>query len=63
VVGYYSNGSSRSGMRGMDWIDLVQDKDTWRDFVHALMNLWFPYYAGNFLTSYLGRILSIELDK
>jgi hypothetical protein len=26
----------------MDWVDLAQDKDNWRAFVHAAVNLQFP---------------------
>jgi hypothetical protein len=38
-------------MGGMDWIDMAQDRDRWRALVSAVMNLWVPQNAGNFLTS------------
>ena len=28
--------------RGMDWIDMGQDRDRWRALVIAVMNLWVP---------------------
>jgi hypothetical protein len=27
---------------GMDWIDLVHDRDQWRALVNTVMNLWIP---------------------
>jgi hypothetical protein len=27
---------------GLDWIDVAQDRDQWRVFVDAVMNLWVP---------------------
>jgi hypothetical protein len=31
-----------TGWVGMDWIDLAQYRDQWRDLVNTEMNLWVP---------------------
>jgi hypothetical protein len=30
------------GWDGMNWIDLVQDRDQWRSVVNMVINLWVP---------------------
>jgi hypothetical protein len=39
------------GGEGMDWIDLVQDKERWRALVNTMINLRVLQNAGNFLSS------------
>ena len=56
------------GCRSMDWIELAQDRDRWRALVNAVMHLWAPYSAGNFLTalktvSFSGRTLLRGVSK
>jgi hypothetical protein len=35
----------------MDWIDLAQDRDPWRDLVNTVMKLRVPHNVGKFLSS------------
>jgi hypothetical protein len=35
----------------VDWIDVAQDRDKWRDFVNNVMNFQVSYNARNFSTS------------
>ena len=35
----------------MDWIGMAHDRDKWRAVVNAVMNLWVPLNAANFLSS------------
>jgi len=37
------------GRVGVDWIELAEDRDRWRALVSAVMNIWIPQNAGEFL--------------
>jgi hypothetical protein len=39
------------GWAGMNWLDLVQDRDQWTALVNTVMNLRVLYNAGKFLSS------------
>jgi hypothetical protein len=36
---------------GMEWMELVQDRNSWRALMNTVMKLRVPSNAGNFLTS------------
>jgi hypothetical protein len=38
------------GCEGWDWIELAQDKDSWRVLVNAVVIFQVPENVGNFLT-------------
>jgi hypothetical protein len=39
------------GWGGMDWDDLIQNRDQWWALVNTVVNLYFPQIAGKFLGS------------
>ena len=54
---------SSSGVGGIHWVVLAEDRNRWRAVGNAIMNLWDPYNEGNFLTSFSRRTLLCELDE
>ena len=39
------------GYEGMEWIDLAQDRDRWRELMNAVVNLRVSQNVENFLAS------------
>jgi hypothetical protein len=40
---------------GLDWIDMVKDRDQWKALVNTMMNLRVPSNSGKFLSCCTGR--------
>jgi hypothetical protein len=41
-IGYWWKSKKHRVHYGMDWIDVAQDRDQWRDLVNTVMSLRFP---------------------
>jgi hypothetical protein len=46
------------GWGGMNWINVIQDRDQWRALVNIVMNLWVAQNSGKFLSSCITGDLS-----
>jgi hypothetical protein len=51
------------GWGGMDWIDMVQDREQWRALTNKVINVWVPKHVGKFLSNWwvLEKDNSMEL--
>jgi hypothetical protein len=47
--------------RGMDWIELAQDRDRWQALVNVVINFRGLYNAGTFMTSCKPVVFSMTL--
>jgi hypothetical protein len=45
----------------VDWIQLAQDVILCRDLMNVIVNLQFPWNAGNFLTSSVRRSVRLKI--
>jgi hypothetical protein len=48
VNGNIKTDLQEKGWGGMDWIDLIQDRDRWQALMKAAINLRVPKNTGNF---------------
>jgi len=42
MAGRHQTGPKETGRKGVDWRDLVQDRDKWQAIVNVVMTFWMP---------------------
>jgi hypothetical protein len=56
---------AETGLGGVDWIDMAQERDKWRAFMNAVMNLWVQKNAGKLSSGYtaVGLLSGAQLHR